>query len=566
MKYLRPRGSSFQFERSVPLDVRPILGFNSWRESLWTDSKTNAERLCRKRTVETDEIIDAVRSGSYRNLTDDDLHGFAVRWSLDFQLINRQFIPRDMFPDAFESEPRIGDEATNSILSSRTGIETSVLVWLSRTEPEVELLPAEHDALIDLCTDEYLTANPELSNGWKDIIADAGVEDAQRLPDYLKVVKRGKKTLRRRRITSMFEKYADDSDIGTSARNDFGVGIRRFCELHGDLDVAEINRRHIEDFRDMLRRLPSRPPNSIRKLPMPEQVAWAEGLDIITMGQAAINKNIGGVKVTLQYAFDQTSEINNRDWRNPCDGFTKKPKKTRDKIRGFTPDQIGLVFSDKIHRTQSVEKFWIPLVLYFTGARLDEISQLHVGDVYFDPVPHLRCENLFDDDPAIAKKVKSISANRTIPLHHHLIELGFLEYTEAIRSLGHQHLFPNLPHSQAGKRGNSISRAFIRRFREFGKAHIASGLNTKRLVTHSLRHSFRTAGYRGKIDQEFLQVVMGHYVGGVSYETYGDEIYRMPDVLAERVMNEIQLPHIDMEFMKSEADRYLEQLRRAKDN
>jgi len=539
VKFLRPRGNSFQFERSVPLDLRSVLGFGSWRESLRTDSRSLAEHRCRKRTVETDDLINAVRNGEYRRISDDELHDLAIRWSFEFQQTNRQLIPRDLFPDAFDDEPRIGVEAENSILESRTAVGESLKAWVNRVEPPLHFLPAELETLINLCVDEYLVSNPELSTKWKDVLAEAGFDEAHRLPDYIPVVDRTRKTPARRRLSSLFKRYVDGSDIGPSAENDFGIGIRRFTELHGDLDVNDIDRRHIEDFRDMLRRMPSRPPDNIRMLPMPEQVSWSEGLDIPTLGQAAINKNIGGVKVALQYAFWETSEIENRLWRNPCDGFTKKPKKKADKIRGFTPDEIALVFSKEVHRTKSAEKFWIPIVLYFTGARLDEISQLHVDDLLFDPLPHFICENRYDDDPAIAKKVKSISANRTIPVHNKLIELGFLDYAGAIRNAGNKHLFPNLPHAQSGKRGNSISRAFIRSFRDYGEAQPLSGLNTQRLVTHSLRHSFRTAGYRGKLDQEFVQVVMGHYVGDVSYEDYGDEIYHMPGVLAERVMNDM---------------------------
>ncbi|WP_085865771.1 site-specific integrase [Pseudooctadecabacter jejudonensis] len=466
-----------------------------------------------------------------------------------------------MFPDAFEDEARIGDEAPNSILSSREDITESVDTWLERIQYEGDLLPAEHETLIDHCIDEYLTGNPELSNGWKEVLSDAGVEDAHWLPDYLSVVTRPNRTPKRRRLTSIYPKYVKAKEIGPSAENDFGIGIRRFVELHGDLDVASIDRRHVEEFRDMLRRMPSRPPNNIRILPMPDQVVWAEGLDIPRFSQATINKNIGGVKVTLQYAFEETSEIDNRDWRNPCDGFSKKPKKKSKRIIAFTPGQIETIFSSKVYQPKSPEKFWIPLILYHTGARLDEISQLHVKDVRYDPLPFIVCENLYDEDPAIAKKVKSMSANRTIPIHRNLVEIGFLDYVNAVASTGSTHLFPNLPHHNGGKRGNSVSRSFIRSFRNYGQSDPETGLDSKQLVTHSLRHTFRKAGFRGKLDQEFVQVVMGHFVGGVSWEEYGDDIYQMPDVLAERVMNDIQLPPIDMDFMKSEADRYLERAR-----
>jgi integrase len=128
------------------------------------------------------------------------------------------------------------------------------------------------------------------------------------------------------------------------------------------------------------------------------------------------------------------------------------------------------------------------------------------------------------------------SSDRSIPIHPALIELGFLSYADAIKSRGHTHVFPNLPHKQGGKRGNLVSRSFISQFREHGVQHPETGLNTFSLVTHSLRHCFRVAGFKVP-EQEFVQVVMGHYVGGVSFQTYGPQIYHMPEVLADRVMN-----------------------------
>ncbi len=76
------------------------------------------------------------------------------------------------------------------------------------------------------------------------------------------------------------------------------------------------------------------------------------------------------------------------------------------------------------------------------------------------------------------------------------------------------------------------------------------------LVTHSLRHSFRHFAFRG-LDQEFVQVVMGHYVGGVSFQTYGAGIYHMPDVLAERAMEKIKLPALAAGLRK-QAEQLLE--------
>lgn len=101
MKFLRPRGTKYQFERPVPKDIQKTVGFKSWRESLKTDSKIEAEIKCRRRTVETDDIIQQVRDQTYRHFTDDELDDLAIRWSLDFQHINRENIAKDAFPGVF---------------------------------------------------------------------------------------------------------------------------------------------------------------------------------------------------------------------------------------------------------------------------------------------------------------------------------------------------------------------------------------------------------------------------------------------------------------------------------
>ena len=107
MMYLRLRGNVYQFERSAPTDIRSTLGFVSWRETLDTDGKTEAEARCRKRTVETDDIIKSARDGSLRLMSDEETDWLAIQWSRYFQSTNRENIPRDMFPDVFQDEPDI---------------------------------------------------------------------------------------------------------------------------------------------------------------------------------------------------------------------------------------------------------------------------------------------------------------------------------------------------------------------------------------------------------------------------------------------------------------------------
>lgn len=244
----------------------------------------------------------------------------------------------------------------------------------------IETDTPDFEALLDACLDEYLVFNPEISSQWKDVIAELGGP----APSTFGTLKRVKNVDPNRRLSVAFEKYLKGKpDLSDSAVSDFGTGVRRFIEFCGDLDVEEIDRTHVEKFRDGLIRLPSRPPNKIRALTMPKQLDWADTSETITLQRGAINKKLHGVKQTLDNAYDGTALVKDCAWRDPFDGFIKKVKRSKtDCKKGFTDEQVRIVFSREVFQPKTVERFWIPVLLFYTGARLDEISQFYasVGD------------------------------------------------------------------------------------------------------------------------------------------------------------------------------------------
>src|SRR5690606_3029615 len=56
-------------------------------------------------------------------------------------------------------------------------------------------------------------------------------------------------------------------------------------------------------------------------------------------------------------------------------------------VRPFEPDELKRIFfSDEYlgritSRKRTPSRFWVPLIAAFTGARLNEICQLHVADI-----------------------------------------------------------------------------------------------------------------------------------------------------------------------------------------
>jgi hypothetical protein len=83
-----------------------------------------------------------------------------------------------------------------------------------------------------------------------------------------------------------------------------------------------------------------------------------------------------------------------------------------------------------------------------------------------------------------------------------------------------------------------------------------TGLGTKPLRIHSLRHTYRKAGFEVP-DQDFLKIAMGHYVVDGFVQTYGWEIYTMPDVLFDRDTRHVQLPILNERYLKGLAGGFL---------
>lgn len=110
-------------------------------------------------------------------------------------------------------------------------------------------------------------------------------------------------------------------------------------------------------------------------------------------------------------------------------GAAKAKSRGRNGQQGFTAEEAKAILSACLRQTQrpneAVESYalrrWVPWVMAYTGARVGEIVQLRKQDVVRKEdhwVIHITPE---------AGTVKTDEA-RDIPVHPHLVELGFVEF------------------------------------------------------------------------------------------------------------------------------------------
>lgn len=221
--------------------------------------------------------------------------------------------------------------------------------------------------------------------------------------------------------------------------------------------------------------------------------------------------------------------------------------------------------------------YWIPLIMFYTGARPEEIAGLALCDVqhhpilgwYFDIVdrapPHLENEKTkadkeedeglfsaddddddqddetdyvpeFDDIPLSHRRMlKNGASARKVPISDQLIEMGLLRYVEWLREQNATVLFPTLTKDSHGK----LSGAFAKFFTRF-KRNI--GITDPRKVLYSLRHGMKDLLEQAGFNSKYLKRMMGHISGdGSSTDHYGSDV---PFGRMVRYFRRVQFPEI----------------------
>ncbi len=163
--------------------------------------------------------------------------------------------------------------------------------------------------------------------------------------------------------------------------------------------------------------------------------------------------------------------------------------------------------------------YWLPLWAYYSGARAGELIQLHHSDIDLDhDIPHIKIteEGSGSIGSNSYKHVKSTAAERTIPIHPDLIDLGFLEFLKTRRRKNAVRVFPEIKFGKDGQASTVFSKWFGRYRRHLG-------ISDTRTVFHSFRHSAEDAFRNATQPQYVIDAIIGHSDGKTS-SVYGEGI------------------------------------------
>lgn len=290
-----------------------------------------------------------------------------------------------------------------------------------------------------------------------------------------------------------------------------------FEAICGNRTLRFYTRKDAATFKDVLQRLPSDYGKASQYLGKSPDEILALDAESGSKSPRLASKTVKRHLSALSSLWD---EMHSRDEaaKGIFSGFQfSKQKRARDQRALWSRDDLKRLFKTPIWTgCQSAgrrtlpgsmiirdERFWIPLIAVFSGARQEEICQLRIEDIQQQAGIWV-----FDINGEEPRQLKNESAVRIVPIHRELIRIGFLKYVESQRKAGQDRVFPNLEPGGADDRfGHGFTKWFTRYRR-------AVGLYKEGKDFHSFRHSATTFLGQGDVEDSIIDRLTGHTTPG----------------------------------------------------
>lgn len=558
VSYLFRRGATYYARIDVPLDLVPVAKTSTWKKSLKTKDEAEAKRSLPAVIAAWQREFDDMRAR--RALVPADMEN--ATWDHYTEALARDDDARTRLPgaDQIETETaKLMEKVERGEIAS-----ADPLVILDAT---LDLKAAQEAAAVasDMRQAKLTDLRKHLTKGETSLIA-ADVDDYLRrnkllvdrgTPDWISLARHMmraeiealQRTLERDRgnytgqpadplvkpatgprreaakpgesIMEIFEVFARENPRGVAkdrvdqCRRDIGT----FVDLVGaSFPIAKISKAEVRDWKQMLVKYPVKATETkaFAGMNIQQVIKANERIGKPVIADRTVNRYLSSLSAFLSWAVNN-GYLNS----NPIEGLMLK-KEAKAPTVPFKTDQLVTLFNSpwftgckSADEWRNVAKpgdvlirdhrFWVPLIMLYSGARPGEIGQLAVNDVRQEHghwIMHITTEG--SDETGEGKSVKTAGSMRVVPVHPELIRLGFIRYHEKRVKQGGAALFPDAVRNERGQMMADVSR-------EFGRYLTRIGLKQGRgLSLYSFRHgaadALRRAGY---LDNQF-GFILGH--------------------------------------------------------
>jgi len=261
-------------------------------------------------------------------------------------------------------------------------------------------------------------------------------------------------------------------------------------------------------------------------------VAWRNHLrdEVTYRGKRLSGKTINGSYLGAVQALFAWAKGDGLIASNPALEVTKVKLPSEPKTRGkaFTKDEASTILAASLQVPKSREgedlrnaKRWCPWLMAYSGARVNEITQLRKEDIFErDGVWVMRIT-------PEAGTVKS-KAYRFVPLHSHLRDQGFLEFVQG-RAEGPLFFNPAKRRSD-----NAINRQANRLGSKLADWVRSLGIEGVK-PNHAWRHMFINLAVRHEVEPRVAKAITGHASSDVQDKVYLADLVDHVDVLSREL-------------------------------
>jgi integrase len=547
--FVTRRGAIYHLRVRIPLDLVAVVGRPEYKRSLKTSCPKVARRRAAKARGRLAEVFEEIRRmRDPREEQIQSLLDMVAEWEGIEDMRRRA--------DAMRTETT-GLQAAVAELKELERVGDEISRFSERWQPEIARLAADRNAAKESaplfpalreCLSAFHRENDNAGSGGEavelglqlqslatelqqaeDAVAskDAVIEEKDRqlgvqmgtLGAMLANLGIPNRNVHTETVTAyLHTHYLEKKKLRDDAKRHIVGYVTLFAKLTGDRPLAEYNAGEIVSYIRLLEQVK----NTYGKSPKDKDLS-VEGLLASSAGQktlnvTSLNKHTGHVKAFLidaakHYRFATAQDIEDMfdgiDYSDFVPGAEKRKHWTVEQLNdlfkssiwtgtGSGPGQFTKrhLSGRKVYRDSY---WWLPVIALWTGARLEEIAQLHHEDLMMDKdgIPFV---HIFDEG---IRRVKTDSSIRDVPVHSALIRLGFLDLFKP--SKRGERIFPELlPTGRLKKFGDTYSSHFTDYRRK-------CGLYERLRDYHSFRRTFITMiRTKAGVDPLTVAAMAGH--------------------------------------------------------
>lgn len=556
----------YQLRRKVPPQLRPALG-HEYKRSLKTRDPSEAKTRFAEEWARSDDAFALARAQltGLEALGERDVQQLAARWfRAEAQKLEASgnFVEWLCEAETWINEQADGDIEHTRLVSAREALDEGYL-----EDQDLASLVARSIAATLRSSGVPLPAHPEIRarldrafrEHWlklSDLAFQRYEGNWTAQPDVLQhepltVEANRKASKEQTRLLDLFKTYSADKKLNDGdtrgvrkTLDGYEATLKQFIELCGDLPIDKITRETVREYRAHLAQMPAKGVG-IRKLSAKQLIEKAEAEGLPRVSTPTIRNKLRALSAVLSHGVRLGQLAENPVIAGGIGRAAAKAAGSRSAIsrrrKDYTKDELLRIFTSQIFTEAGWSApradfgkawYWMPLLMYYTGARREELAQLAARDVLVSG-EGISCLSILamPDDDDTDRGVKTEGSRRMIPLHPDLVKRGFLEYARSVPPAGQ--LFPKLKPSPAGFYGANFGKRWAAYLRD------VVGLDTSVSPSHGFRHTFKTLCREVGMPEDVHDAITGHSGAGATARDYG----QMP--LVRMAAEMVRFPSVD---------------------